>query len=472
MSKKGSKQQLDKQQQEADGLCATTEELTGRGGLLLVIKVFKALKLKKLADIVFRLPGSNRGYLNGDILTTLVAMQNEGAKCLSDVSHLHKESGLLQRIGIRKIPGANTLSRWLHRHGHAGVDLVNQLNQKVIATTLQYRQVKEVTLDIDATVIETEKASATRTYQNHLGFSMMVGTLVEVGQVIATQLRHGRVSPNFDNIGFIKTCRKLLPKGIRLKCVRSDSAGYQHKVIDYLIRHHTEFVIRVAMNPSISRRIAALSGMDWQRLRCKDGSLSNHQWVACFKYQMYRSDHVFDLVIQRTLRPLAHQKKLDAKLLGRQPVLEMFIDDTAQYDYHGIATNIKGLNNSEIVHLYNQRGEHSENRIKELKSDFAAGRTPCSDFSANALYVAVCALSFNVFALMRHGLPSRMRHARAPTLRVDLLGLAGKIVYHSRRWKLKLPDGYLSLLSRALASLREHLGEVLPDLHLPLIQQD
>ena len=472
MSKKEPKQQNNQCQQEADGLCATTDELTARGGLLLVLKVFKALRLKKLADILFRLPGSNRGYLNGDILTTLVAMQNEGAKCLSDVSRLHKESGLLKRIGIRKIPGANTLSRWLHRHGHAGVDLINKLNQKVIATTLQYRQVKEVTLDIDATLIETDKASATRTYQNHRGFSMMVGTLVEVGQVIATQLRHGYVSPNFDNIGFIKTCRKLLPKGIRLKRVRSDSAGYQHKVIDYLIRHHIEFVIRVAMNPAISRRIAALSGADWQRLRYKDGSVSNHRWVARFNYQMYRSDHVFDLVIQRTLKPLAFQKKRAAKLLGQQPVLEMFVDDTDQYDYHGIATNIKGRNNSEIVHLYNQRGEHSENRIKELKTDFAAGRTPCSDFSANALYVAVCALSFNVFALMRHGLPPRMRHARASTLRVDLFGLAGKIVYHSRQWKLKLPDGYLSLLSRALATLRDHLGEVLPDLQSSLIQQD
>ena len=116
MAKQNPKQQHDQHQLKADGLCVTNEELTARGGLLLVIKVFKALKLKKLADILFRLPGSNRGYLNGDILTTLVAMQNEGARCLRDVSHLHKESGLLKRIGIRKIPGANTLSRWLHRH--------------------------------------------------------------------------------------------------------------------------------------------------------------------------------------------------------------------------------------------------------------------------------------------------------------------------------------------------------------------
>ena len=106
--------------------------------------------------------------------------------------------------------------------------------------------------------------------------------------------------------------------------------------------------------------------------------------------------------------------------------MELYTDDT--YEYRAIATNIKHLNNSEIVHEYNQRGEHSENRIKELKSDFAAGRPPCSDFAANALYVCVCALSYNVFALMRFGLPVGLRRGRAPRLRQRVFGLAAKIV--------------------------------------------
>ena len=83
-------------------------------GVLLVLKVFKSLRLKPLADVLFRRPGSNRGYRNGDILTTLVAMLNDGATSLSGVSRLRTESALLKLVGIRKIPGVNTLSRWLH----------------------------------------------------------------------------------------------------------------------------------------------------------------------------------------------------------------------------------------------------------------------------------------------------------------------------------------------------------------------
>ena len=352
--------------------------------------------------------------------------------------YLQTKAALLKRVGIDKIPGANTLARWLRHHGHAGVGLINQLNQQVIATTLQLSQVKEVTLDIDATVIATEKASATWTYLRCQGYTMMVGTLAEVGQVIAAQLRDGYVSPNLDNMGFIQACRKLLPSGTILKRVRIDAAGYQHKVIDYLIAHQIEFVIRVAMNSLIAKAIDALPEPAWQPLRLGNGSLSLHDQVARCTHMMYRSTLVFDLIIQRTRRSKVSKSSRTKKLLG------LLNYNPDKYEYRVIATNIKQLDNSEIVHLYNQRGEHSENRIKELKSDFAAGRPPCSDFAANALYVCVCALSFNVFALMRNGLPAGMRHARALILRPCVFDLARKIVCHGRQWKLKLPTVYFS----------------------------
>ena len=59
--------------------------------------------------------------------------------------------------------------------------------------------------------------------------------------------------------------------------------------------------------------------------------------------------------------------------------------------------------------------------IKELKSDFAGGRLPCSDFDANALYVCMCALAYNVFALLHAGLPPEFRFARAQRCACDCL---------------------------------------------------
>jgi len=43
----------------------------------------------------------------------------------------------------------------------------------------------------------------------------------------------------------------------------------------------------------------------------------------------------------------------------------------------------------------------SENRIKELKSDFGGDKLPCGDFNANDLYFNLSALAYNLYALLR-----------------------------------------------------------------------
>ena len=136
--------------------------------------------------------------------------------------------------------------------------------------------------------------------------------------------------------------------------------------------------------------------------------------------------------------------------------------ETDQSVYRVVAINIKGSDNSGIVREYNQRGECAENRIKELKSDFAGGRLPCSNFGANALYVCRCALAYNVFAMMRTGLPPEFRFARVTTLRVRLFVLAAKIVTHGRQWLLKLHKAHYKLLNIVFAHLYDTLVKILP----------
>jgi hypothetical protein len=53
------------------------------------------------------------------------------------------------------------------------------------------------------------------------------------------------------------------------------------------------------------------------------------------------------------------------------------------YIYRAIATNLKILSDSKIVHFYNQRAEDSENRIKELKNDFGAKQMPFNTLVSN-----------------------------------------------------------------------------------------
>ena len=50
-------------------------------------------------------------------------------------------------------------------------------------------------------------------------------------------------------------------------------------------------------------------------------------------------------------------------------------------------------------------GITSVNRLKELRSDFAAARLPCGDFDANVAWLMLSSIAYNLFALTRMVLP-------------------------------------------------------------------
>ena len=115
---------------------------------------------------------------------------------------------------------------------------------------------------------------------------------------------------------------------------------------------------------------------------------------------MTKTPQAFTLVVQR--------KRIDD---DDNSQLDIFInsdDETVARGrciHRAIATNLDELSDSALVHWYNQRGETSENRLKELRSDFAAARLPCGDFDANAAWFMLSSIAYNLFALMRRVLP-------------------------------------------------------------------
>ena len=125
--------------------------------------------------------------------------------------------------------------------------------------------------------------------------------------------------------------------------------------------------------------------------------------------------------------PKSGQQSLD---LGEDEVEDETTVTDGRYIYRAIATNRDELTDSELVHWYNQRGDDSENRIKELKLDFAGERLPCGQFEANALYFHLCLTAYNLFFV-----PSLITTPMAylPGVRWRLYALAAKVVCHARR---------------------------------------
>jgi len=75
---------------------------------------------------------------------------------------------------------------------------------------------------------------------------------------------------------------------------------------------------------------------------------------------------------------------------------ELLEEDSPRY--HVIASNCTG-STADVLIWYRQRGEHSENGIKELKIGFGMERVPCSQESANAAFFRIGVMAYNLFVL-------------------------------------------------------------------------
>ena len=243
----------------------------------------------------------------------------------------------------------------------------------------------------------------------------MVGHIGETGQVVAVEFREGNESANKRNLEFIQRCQSALPDCVSVSHVRIDAAGDQAAVINHAMDNAMGFAIRAKMDGTVKATISGIQECDWRPLVYRDGSESDTEQACRTLHVMTKTLQAFTLVVQR--------RRIDD---DENSQLDIFInsdDETVargRYIFRVIATNLDELSDSALVHWYNQRGETSENRLKELRSDFAAARLPCGDFDANAAWLMLSSIAYNLFALMRMVLPNWSSTARAPTMRLRL----------------------------------------------------
>jgi hypothetical protein len=421
--------------------------ITSRAGLLTIAQLMESLQLSERIDKHFPLPGSNRGFKPSTFVQTFILMQHEGSFHLDDVRHLNDDQALRTVLNLKTIPQASSLGAWLRKMGDnkTSFSAWEAVNKAVLQSALHKR--KAITLDIDATEIIANKSDAKWTYKKNKGYMPMVGHIAETGQIVACDFRTGNASPARENLEFIQQCQQSLPDGCFIQSLRIDAAGYQTKIIQYCDKNTLRYAIRAKMSASIREQIDTLTDDDWQPLLNRQGKPVENQETCRIPHWIGDYDKPFTLVIQR-------------KRLKGQVALDLETDITDEeivsqgYLYRAIATNQEGWTDSAIIHWYNQRGEDSENRIKELKLDFGGDTLPCSDFNANALYFLLSALSFNLFALMRQLLPEKLAHHRVMTLRWRLYAMAAKIVKTGRQLFVKLQAKNQTLLEQVLISLR------------------
>jgi hypothetical protein len=113
--------------------------------------------------------------------------------------------------------------------------------------------------------------------------------------------------------------------------------------------------------------------------------------------------------------------------------------------YHVIASNRVESTEATLI-WYRQRGETSENGIKELKIGFGMERMPCGQLKANAAFFRIGAIARNLFVLFKHSvLGGNWQRHRVATVRWRLFHLPGRVVRHAGSLVLKIAAEFVEL---------------------------
>ncbi len=403
------------------------ERLTRRSGMVLVDEFGRRVDLRRMVDRVFGPPGSGRGRAASEYVTALVDMFIDGALTLEHVRMFEQDHALKTLTGRAAYPSPDALGDWLRRHG--GVEGERKM-WMVQHELLGLSRHEDVTLDIDATVIEAEKGDGKESYKGIVGYQPMLGVIAENGVAVGSEFRYGNASPQSGLVEFITSCRRTFPR--RIARVRSDSAAYQTDVLNYLTREKLQYTISADQNATEMAEIHALPEAAWKA-------------VSGEAYLVAETVHTFN--------GTAEAFRLVAK---RTPVMQMDLF-TGEWKYWLVATNIAGeeMDAAAIVKFHAARGE-MERIIGELKAHFNLDHMPCGQFAANALYFAVGLLAYNVVQLMKQiGFGKETMTKSIRTMRYELMHLAGRVVTHARYLMLQVaaPQTYVERLKTAYLAL-------------------
>jgi len=393
----------------------TRDTITSHAGLALLGEFCVGLDLLGVIDRCLPEPGSGAGYRAGEYIFPLVLMLSGGGRSLEDMREIRNDAGLRELLPIERVPSSDAAGDWLRRMGEGkGLDGLARANRRFLKRGLKYDGVKNYTLDIDATGIAAQKESAVMTYKGYTGYMPMVGNLAENGLIVGDEFREGNESPGSRNLEFIKYCIGQMPRGKRVGTLRADAASYQAKIFNFCDEEGMQFAIGADLDEAVVRAIKSLPEGEWRPYR--GGHIA--EAVHC----MNETKSAFRLIVVR--RPY------QGCLFGQEENLKV--------RYTAIASN-RTESVEEVMDWYHQRGESSENRIKELKIGYGMERMPCGQSEANAMFFRIGVMAYNICRLfMFKTLAAGWHRHQVQTLRWRLFQTAGKVVDHANRVYLKV----------------------------------
>lgn len=483
---------------------------TAFAGIMPYLDLFSALGMPAKIDETVSICG-NQGWLDRQVVQTLVLLNLIGGDCVTDVEKLEDDAGLraMVRAGefsgmtreqrrnaskrfrggrSRTFPAATQIYSFLESchndvdeskrvNGKAFIPTANDhlksvraLNTALIARLQERRPEKTATLDCDATLVPTENQSALFCYKGYRAYQPYNVWWAEQQVVVHSEFRDGNVPAGWNILSVVKEAVAALPAGVEQVLMRQDTAAYQTEVMAWCEREreHPEYgriLFTISADVTAALRDEIVKVSDWSAeyvVRHGKQVPTGREWTELMyvpNAQAMLTD-IFEpfryIVVRERLGDQLRLLDIDGpsqqtdKLTGL-PFPTMTMDNVA-YKIGAIVTNRRNEGAAELIHWHYGRCGKSEEAHSIMKEDFSGGQMPSSKFGANAAWWALMILSMNFESMLKRLiLGNSYVSRRMKAIRHALINTAGRIVHHSRQYCLRVSHDFHNWL----ASLRE-----------------
>jgi len=417
--------------------------ITAHAGVPLVIELFRRVGAAQIVNEQVRIKRRQRGLTPAQLVETLLALWVAGGERCQDLQPLRADAALATLVGY-ELPAATTMRDFLEachveepplwRAGETAVIPEESVplaglgaaNRCVLAAGPQSVPHCPATLDVDATILETHKHTATVTYEGTRGYQPVVAGWAEQDLIVHDEFRDGNVPAGCGNVRILERAVASLPPGITQHFVRGDSALYAQAVLAWCEQpaQGIGYAISADMSPQLHAEIMRLPECAWQLARDEPDAI--REWAEV-PYVPDDGDHRKD-------RPCV-RRYLAVRIRRRQG--ELFADGST-VKHFAIVTNREG-DGLTLIRWHREKAGTVEHAHHVLKNELAAAALPSGKFGANAAWFRLNVLTYNLLsALKRLALPGDLSDARPKRLRFLVFNTVGKVVQHARRTLLRL----------------------------------
>ena len=404
-------------------------DLTSRAGTALLSGLCDKLGLTQGLTTALRVHSRKVRHEPGRVARDLAVLLADGGDCLSDLGALRDQEALFGPVASDA-----TAYRCLERLDEEM--LAGVRGARAAARARAWKRggaPRRIILDIDATLLtaHSEKECAAGTYKGGFGFHPLLCCEATTGEALAGILRPGNAGANTasDHVAVLEAALAQLPEGVlnRGTLVRCDSAGATHAFLDAVSARGLSFSVGCDLSERVRAAILALPESAWSPALDSAGAEREGAWVA-----------ELDLGLSAWpagTRALCRRER-------PHPGAQLSFSDSGGHRFQVMLTNQQGQRLARLEQLHRQRAA-IEDCIRCGKAS-GLRNLPFRAYAMNAAWLELVLIGCDLLAWTRRLLldGTKLAACEPKRLRYRLLHVAGRIVRHARRVRLRLPRSW------------------------------